>query len=284
MTFLALVLQARETLVRAGISRDTAALDADLLARHAGRWDRATWLVHRSDAADPVFEQGYAALIARRCTREPVAYIRGTQEFWGRDFLVTPDVLIPRPETELVVEAATAIVKEQPDAALADVGTGSGCIAITLALECPDARVYATDISEAALGVARENARRLGAAERVRFIHGSYLDGVPQPLNVIVSNPPYVAERDRSGLAPEVGEHEPAVALFGGTDGSRHVRALLRSARDILPLNGYLVMEIGFGQILAIESEVQDVSGLTLEAIREDLQGIPRVVIARKIW
>ena len=93
-----------------------------------------------------------------------------------------------------------------------------------------------------------------------------------------------MAERDRTGLAPEVGEHEPAVALFGGADGSRHVRALLREARDILPLNGHLVMEIGYGQILAIESEVQDVRGLTLEAIREDLQGIPRVVIARKIW
>ena len=282
MTFLALVLQARETLVRAGISSDTAAFDADLLARHACRWDRATWLAHRSDAADPAFEQAYAALIARRCTREPVAYIRGTQEFWGRDFLVTPDVLIPRPETELIVEAAIAIVKEQPDASIADVGTGSGCIAITLALECPGARVWATDISEEALVVARENASRLGVAERVSFVHGSYLAGVPQPLHLIVTNPPYVAERDRTGLAPEVGEHEPAVALFGGADGSRHVRALLREARDILPLNGHLVMEIGYGQILAIESEVQAVSGLTLEAIREDLQGIPRVLVVRR--
>jgi release factor glutamine methyltransferase len=283
VTFLELARQARETLVRAGISLDTAALDADLLARHARRWDRATWLAHRSDAADPAFELAYAALIARRCTREPIAYIRGSQEFWARDFLVTPDVLIPRPETELVVEAAMAIVKEQPEATLVDVGTGSGCIAITLALECPEARVYATDVSETALRVAGENARRLGAAERVRFIHGSYLTGVPQPLHLVVSNPPYVAERDRTGLSPEVGDHEPAVALFGGTDGFRDVRALLRHARDTLALNGHLVMEIGYGQILAIENEVQDVSGLGLETIREDLQGIPRVVVARKI-
>lgn len=282
MTFLALVQQARDTLVRAGVSKSTAMLDADLLARHACGWDHATWLARRSDAADAAFEERYAALIARRCTREPVAYIRGTQEFWGRDFLATPDVLIPRPETEFVIEAAMAILKTQPDATVADVGTGSGCIAITLALECPEARVYATEISAAALMVARENARRLGAAERVQFIHGSYLAGVPQP-QLIVTNPPYVAERDRSGLSPEVGEHEPAVALFGGDDGSRHVRALLREARDLLPLNGHLVMEIGYGQILAIENEVREVSGLQLDAIGDDLQGIPRVITARKI-
>jgi release factor glutamine methyltransferase len=143
--------------------------------------------------------------------------------------------------------------------------------------------VWATDVSQAALHVARENARRLGVADRVRFVHGAFSTGVPPPLHLMVSNPPYVAERDRSTLAPEVVEYEPAVALFGGEDGLREVRVLLRHARDTLAPQGQLVMEIGFGQGPAIEQEVRHLPGLGLEAIHPDLQGIPRVVTARKI-
>jgi len=282
MTFVEHVAQAREALIRVGISLTTAALDADLLARHAIGWDRATWLARRSEAADSAFEHTFAALVARRCTREPVAYIRAIQEFWGRAFLVTPDVLIPRPETELVVETALTIVREQPDLTLVDVGTGSGCIAITLAIECPEALIWATDVSEPALRIARQNALRLGAAERVTFIHGPFAGGVAQPIHLIVSNPPYVREGDRAGLAPEVADNEPAVALFGGSDGLREVRALVRTARDTLAPQGHLVMEIGIEQSAAVEDAVRQLGGLTLEAIHEDLQGIPRVVVARR--
>jgi release factor glutamine methyltransferase len=279
VTFVELIVQARESLVRAGISPARAALDADLLGRHASGWDRATWLTRRSEAADAIFEHAFAALVARRCTREPVAYIRGVQEFWGRDFLVTPDVLIPRPETELVVETALTFVRDQPDLTLVDVGTGTGCIAITLTLECPSATIWATDTSAAALQVARENARRLGAVDRVTFVHGRFLAGVARPLELIVSNPPYVRERDRSGLAPEVVNYEPGMALFAGEDGLRDVRALLREALEILPPHGRLVMEFGFGQDAVIEQEIRGMTGLELEAILPDLQGIPRVVV-----
>jgi release factor glutamine methyltransferase len=282
VTFVELVVHARESLIRAGISPATAAFDADLLARHARGWDRASWLARRLEPADSRFELAFAALVARRCAREPAAYIRGIQEFWGREFVVTPDVLSPRPETELVVETALTIMREQRDLTLVDVGTGSGCIAITLALERPDARIWATDVSEGALRIARENAGRLGAAERVTFIHGPFSGGVRQPIHLIVSNPPYVRERDRSGLAPEVVDYEPAVALFGGDDGLREVRALLRHARDTLASRGHLVMEIGFDQGPPIERELRDLGGLSLEAIHEDLQGIPRVVVAQR--
>jgi release factor glutamine methyltransferase len=282
VTFLELVLQARETLARAGISATTVALDADLLARHASGWDLATWLTRRTEAADAAFEERYAALIERRRAREPVAYIRGTQEFWGRDFEVTPDVLIPRPETELSIEIVAALAGRQARPTIADVGTGSGCIAITLALECPAAEVWATDVSAAALAVARTNARRLGAQDRVRFVEGSYLAGVPRALDLVVSNPPYVAARDAGGLSPEVVDHEPAVALFGGADGFRDVRALLREASTALAPGGWLVMEIGYGQSLTIEDEVAAVAGLRLEELRDDVQGIQRVVVVRR--
>jgi release factor glutamine methyltransferase len=180
------------------------------------------------------------------------------------------------------VEIAAGILGHQPGRSVADVGTGSGCIAISLALECPAAIVWATDVSEAALRVASLNAGRLRADTRVRFVHGPYLAGVHRPLDVIVSNPPYVAERDAAGLAPEVGAHEPAVALFGGADGLRDVRALLREASTALSPGGWLVMEIGYGQSLSIETEIAAVPGLTLVEIREDLQRIPRVVVARR--
>jgi len=281
LTLHARVQHARAELVRAGISTRNDALDSELLARHILRWDRATWLLRRSEPADAAFASAYEAVLGRRLAREPVAYIRGVQEFWSRDFRVTPAVLIPRPETELVVEIALAFMAARADAVVADVGTGSGCLAATLALELPRARVWATDISGDALAVARDNAARLGAA--VGFLQGPYLDGVPRPIDLVVSNPPYVAEHDRPGLAPEVAEHEPAVALFGGDDGWRDVRAVLRESSEALAMGGRLVMEMGYGQSEQISSEIAGVDGLVLEEIRADLQGIPRVVIARRV-
>jgi release factor glutamine methyltransferase len=282
VTLFEVVLQARETLARAGISASTAALDADLLARHVLGWDRARWLERRTETADDEFSQAYAALITRRGRREPVAYIRGVQEFWGREFLVTPDVLIPRPDTELVVELAAAWLNTRSQASVVDVGTGSGCIAISLALDCPHAIVWATDVSGAALRVAAANAVHLNAVDRVRFVQGSYLAGVPRPIDVVVSNPPYVAEHDAAGLAPEVVGHEPGVALFGGADGLHAARVLLQEASTGLAPDGRLFMEIGFGQYTPIEAAIADVAGLSLIEIRHDLQGIPRVVVAKR--
>jgi release factor glutamine methyltransferase len=190
--------------------------------------------------------------------------------------------LIPRPETELLIEQADAFLAARPGSVVVDIGTGSGCIAITLALEHPEAQVTAIDISEPALSVARRNAARLGA-EHVNFVHGSQLAEARGPIDLIVANPPYVAERDRAGLAPEVREHEPAIALFGGHDGWRNVRAILEAAPDALSADGCLMMEVGYGQSEGLVAEVEQAGRLVLRQIAKDLQGIPRLaVIARR--
>jgi release factor glutamine methyltransferase len=280
VTFYEAAIRARALLTDAGIMPETATLDADLLARHAAGWDLATWLAHRGEPAPEAFTRTYDELIRRRAGREPVAYIRGVQQFWGRDFVVSPAVLIPRPETELLIEHAAPFLAQHPRAVIADVGTGSGCIGVTLALEHPSATVYAVDISEAALGVARENARRLGAAT-VRFVPGRLLTNVPAPIDLVVANPPYVAERDKAGLAPEVRDHEPAVALFGGADGWREIRALLRQIPDRLTQDGLMLVELGYGQSEQLEAELCAVPELRLDRIVGDLQGIPRMAMIR---
>lgn len=282
MTFYEAAVRGRTLLIDAGILPETATLDADLLARHVLGWDLATWLARRGEPADAPFVNKFEALIERRLEREPVAYIRGVQEFWGRDFLVTPAVLIPRPETELLIEQANEYLRAHPRAAVVDVGTGSGCIAVTLALEHPTITVHAVDISDDALHVASRNAARLGAAERVTFIRGSLLSATPHPVDVIVTNPPYVAERDRPGLSREVRDHEPAVALFGGEDGWRDIRALLRSAPQALSGDGLMLMELGYGQSEQLAAEIGAVPGLALLGIAADLQGIPRVARIRR--
>jgi release factor glutamine methyltransferase len=282
VTYLEAVARARASLVQSGISPVTAALDADLLARDAAGCELATWLLRRVDEAPPEFSVRFDRAIARRMTREPVAYIRGVQEFWSRSFKVTPDVLIPRPETELLVETANTFLTRRPAATVVDIGTGSGCIAVTLAAEHSSLRVFAVDISAAALEVARENARQHGVADRVHFHAGSYLADTPMPVDLIVTNPPYVAERDRRGLSPEVKDHEPAVALYGGNDGWRDIREILRQAARALAPDGRLMMELGYGQSERLEAEVNDTGTLRLEEIRDDLQGIPRVAIVRR--
>jgi release factor glutamine methyltransferase len=281
-TYHALAVAARATLEAAGLSAAEARLDADLLARHALGWDQAAWLGARHDRASSDFAPAFAALIARRAAREPVAYIRGLQEFWGRDFVVTPAVLIPRPETELLIEVSREFLAVHPASVVADIGTGSGCLAITVALEHPAASVFATDLSADALAVARQNAARLGAADRIAFVHGRYLDGVPRPLDLIVSNPPYISLQDRVALQPEVAKHEPALALFGGDDGLRDVRAILDSARHALSPTGLIACEVGIGQAETIARELAATDGLDVVEIRRDLQGIPRIVVARR--
>lgn len=281
MTLHQVVTRARGELQHAGISLSTAALDAELLARHVLQWDRATWLTRRDDPATADFETRYAAVMARRVAREPIAYIRGVQEFWGHEFHVTPAVLIPRPDTELIVEAAGEFLRGQPEARVVDIGTGSGCIAISLALEHPLAEIYATDISSDALAVARENASRLGV-DRLHFRRGRYLADTPRPVDLIVTNPPYVAASERVALAPEVREHEPAAALFGGEDGLQDIRAILDVSSAALAPGGWLIIEVGYNHGDRLRAEADRAKGLELVDFRTDLQGVPRAAIIRR--
>jgi release factor glutamine methyltransferase len=282
MTINELVQGARNRFMNAGISASLATLDAEVLARQVLGWDRARFLTDRNDKATSAFLLQYEPLVARRERREPVSYILGTREFWGLQFEVGPDVLIPRHETEMIVEEALAIIAKDARPIIADVGTGSGCIGIVLALEIPGARVIATDVSKHALEVARRNAIRHNVADRMTFVETSFLDGVKEQVDIIVSNPPYVPSVSRRGLTPEVRDYEPSVALFGGEDGLDGLRSVLKGAVATLAPGGYLVMEFGCGQDDCVTELVNGVDGLEIVKIRHDLQDIPRTVICRQ--
>jgi len=289
VTFAEWVAEASRLLTAAGRDERESRLDAALLARWHLGWPMARWLVNLGEQAPADFAAAVAPLLARRARAEPIAYLTGEREFFGRTFRVTPDVLIPRPETELVVEEALACVtKLRTDSAnlppplVLDVGTGSGCIAITIALEQPPVRVVATDISDAALAVAMDNARRLDAADRVTFRHGPLMADWNEPADLIVSNPPYVAGADRGALPDDVVRYEPATALFGGEDGLDVIRALIPAAAAALVPGGWLVMEVGLGQADEVQRLIRDAPGLDVVRLRADLQRILRVVVARR--
>lgn len=282
MTIYDLVQGARDRFMTAGISASLATLDAEVLARQVLGWDRARFLSDRNEKATSVFLLQYEPLVARRERREPVSYILGTREFWGLPFEVGPDVLIPRHETEMIVEETLAITGKDSRPRIVDVGTGSGCIGIVLALEIPGARVIATDVSKHALEVARRNAARHNVSDRITFVETSFLDGIEEHVDIIVSNPPYVPSVSRRGLTPEVREYEPSVALFGGEDGLDGLRSVLEGAAAKLAPNGCLVMEFGCGQDDCVTDLVSRVDGLELVKIRHDLQDIPRTVICRR--
>lgn len=285
-TIAAMVHAASERLIAAAVPALEARLDAELLARMAlGGWDRATFIVRSREPAPPRFAETFEPLVARRLRREPMAYITGRCEFWGLDVGVTRDVLIPRPETELIVEVATQLFAGAPPPGLiVDVGTGSGCLAIALAREFPAARVLATDVSPAAIEVARRNVRALGVEPQVELRRASLLGDV-SGVDLVVSNPPYVAEVDRASLQPEVRDHEPASALFGGPDGLDVIRQLTGAAHAALVPGGWLVFEFGFGQDGEVGTllDAGRASGAWAEwQTRRDLQGIPRTAVARR--
>jgi len=275
------VVEVRSQLAGAGLPPAEADVDARLLAQHALGWDAARFFTHDLDLAPPGFAVRYRALAERRARREPLAYILGRREFWRLSLEVSSAVLIPRPESELIVEAALERCAEGQPLTIADLCTGSGCLAIALATERPQATVTATDISEAALELARRNAAALGVADRVLFYRADLLEGLAGPFDLILANPPYVPEIDREGLAPEVRDYEPAVALFAGSDGLDCIRKLVAGSPSRLAARGLLVFEFGFGQADAVCTLVAGTRGLVLEAIERDLQGIPRVAIAR---
>ena len=274
-----LVAQARETLLAGGVPPDEAAGDAEFLLRHAFRWSVTDYVLARGEFPAPEFRERYAALIARRLQREPVSQIVGSREFWGLDFEVTRAVLTPRPETETVIEEALASHHDrEPPATIIDVCTGSGCLAVALAREFPGARVIATDVSEAALVVARRNASRHTVADRIDFRRTDLLEGVTERADLIVSNPPYLASRDAASLAPEVREFEPHIALFAGDDGLSVYRRLFPLAVPCLRSGGRLIVEIGYGHADAVPTLAAG-SGWRVERARKDLQGITRTIV-----
>ena len=270
--------QARQALHTAGLS-DEAARDAEWLACHALSLDRASLLARlRDDWPSPESHHAFMTLVARRCAREPMAYIVGGHDFCGRIFEVGPGVLIPRPETELLIDEARRRLPRHEDTRVIDIGTGSGCLAITIACERPRAQVSATDISADALRIAWRNANRHHA--EVAWHDGALFAGATGPWDLIVSNPPYIAERDRATLMPDVVHYEPPQALFAGAEGLDVIAGLIAGAPTALAVGGTLLMEMGAGQDRAVAALVHAQPSLRLEDIRPDQQGIPRMVIA----
>jgi len=262
-------------------------MNAELLLRHILGCDRAYLFAHPERQLTEDEQSRYAAALAERSRGLPAQYITGHQEFWGMDLIVTPAVLIPRPETEHIIEAVLELVKSgvgavhspERELRIADVGTGSGCIAIALAKELPKAEIHATDISSAALEVARANAARHQLNARIHFHHADLLAGLTPPFDIIVSNPPYVGESEEDQVQLEVRKFEPHSAIFGGPTGSEIIARLVPQARNLLRPEGWLILEISgtiVDRVRELLHEWPDVDVL------RDLQSIPRVVRARK--
>jgi release factor glutamine methyltransferase len=267
---------------------DHARQDAEALLLHLLGKNRA-WLMAHCDTQLSAADAGsYAELLERRYQGEPIQYITGETEFYGLPFRVTPDVLIPRPETEHLVEKVLELAaafsnshpNSRPNLQIVDVGTGSGAIAVALACHLPHAVITAIDLSEPALGLARENAERNRVS--IRFLEGDLLDPVAQEqFEIVVSNPPYVPSADRATLAVEVRDHEPALALFAGDDGLALYRRLIPAAFAALVPGGYIALEIGYAQSPAIAALLA-ASGFRQIAFIPDLQSIPRVAFAQR--
>lgn len=271
-----------EAQLRLGPHPEKARRDAELLMQHLLQRERAALLARWKERLSADEAAIYVDLIQRRFAGEPIQYILGKTEFFGLPFSVSSDVLIPRPETEHLVEKAIELAGRFAEPRIVDVGTGSGAIAVALAWALPEAQITAIDISPRALTVAKQNAERNGVSDRVRFLHGNLLaPAVAERFEIIVSNPPYVAAADRSSLAVEVRDHEPAVALFAGADGLDVIRRLIPAAFAALVPNGALLIEIGYDQWPAVE-ELMAAAGFAGIEAGMDLQGIPRVACAEK--
>jgi release factor glutamine methyltransferase len=278
------LLTATKRLTGAGI--DDARIEAEVLLQHALHCSKTQLY---ATLADPMPQEAGAALeayVSRRLRREPSAYITGHKEYYGLDLEVTPATLIPRPETELIVEAVLEDAQSRPNIArplrIADAGTGSGAIALAIACYLPQDEVIATDMSAAALAVARRNAERLGVARRVSFVCCDLLEGIQrQSLDIVAANLPYVGSEDAATLAPEILEYEPHDALFGGPGGLEPIERLLASAGPHLRPGATLVLEFGYGQAGDVVNLLQHYfPGAEIE-VRRDLAGIERVVVAR---
>ncbi|MEQ1353970.1 MAG: peptide chain release factor N(5)-glutamine methyltransferase [Candidatus Acidiferrum sp.] len=280
-------------------------LAAELLLLHVLHRDRAWLYAHPEESMNPADVDAFQTLLARRAKGEPTQHLTGKQEFWSLEFEVTPDVLIPRPETEHLIEVALdrlalrelrAGRPQKTDGEgflIADIGTGSGCIAIALAKELPRATIYATDISAAALAVARRNAARHSIADRIHFIESDLSLPLPHSalphdnsgvssFDLLVSNPPYIPRRDAKTLAPEVRDHEPAIALYGGEEGYELYASLVALAALSLKPGGIFVVELGHDSLPAVQP-LLDANHWTSVGVTNDLAGIPRVIAAERL-
>ena len=262
---------------------DAPEADARLLLGHALRLDRAQLFSQNDRLLDAREVSVISALAARRLSHEPVSRILGRKEFWSLPLDVTGDVLVPRPDTETLVEAALDFVVRGglrlEKLRLLDIGTGSGAIMLALLSELKNATGIATDISKAAIDVARGNAERLGLAARCSFVVCNIADGVSGPFDLIVSNPPYIAHDDIATLEPEVRDHDPALALDGGSDGLDAYRAIAARAQSLLAPGGRLIVELGIGQAAAVR-DLFTKAGMNVGPARNDLAGVPRVLSA----
>ena len=252
--------------------------DAEVLLAHVLGCDQAALLTYPERPLSPPELAQYESFLTRRLASEPMQYITGAQEFFGLLFEVTPDVLIPRPETEHLVEALLERIGRQANVRVVDVGTGSGAIAVVLGHALPHSHVTAVDLSPAALQVARRNAERHGVSGRVRFLHSDLLEAVDSAdFDAVVSNPPYVA--DAEVLERQVSDYEPHSALYAGPTGLEVYERLIPQARKVLKPEGWLLLELGHGQSPALLKLLSDWTDVRFV---DDLQGIPRVAVARR--
>lgn len=271
MTFAEALREGAARLAAAGIG--DAPREARILLGEASGLEAAALQARIGEALEPAQADRFRALLAARGARLPMAQVIGRRMFWGRDFAVTPDVLDPRPETESLIAAAL----DAHFARVADLGTGSGAILVTLLAERPEASGLGTDISPAALAVAQRNAAALGVAERAQWAEGAWFDAVAGRYDLIVSNPPYIAEDEMAGLAPEL-HHEPRIALTDGGDGLSAYRAICAGARAHLAPGGRLMVEIGHAQGAAVAALFR-AAGLENVAVQPDMDGRDRVVL-----
>ncbi len=261
-------------------------LSADLLLAFVLGWDRVRVLSHIEESIPEEAWNRFRDLVFRHARGEPLQYLTGHQEFYGLVFDVGPEVLIPRPETEILVEKAIGLIRSRtfPATRFLDLGTGSGCIAISVAHEVSSAYGCGVDVSEPALKIARLNAIRLGVAERILLIRSNLLDSFPRipAFNFILCNPPYVPFQDYDSLPLEVRAHEPHLALFGGPSGVDFYRKMIPEVPSRLFPEGYLLLETGAGQAEMVRQLVE-AEGFSIETVLSDLQGIPRCLVARKL-
>ncbi len=259
---------------------DSPRLDAEILLAHVLTVERAHILAHPERRLRVAESTRYRQLVVRRARREPVAYLVGHQEFYGLDFCVSSAVLIPRPETELLVETAIALghVSNTQPWIVADVGTGSGAIAVSLAVNVPHVRVYATDVSAEALAVAEKNCRRHGVSGRVTLLRGHLLTPLPEPVDCIVANLPYVSRAEWESLPTGITAYEPRLALDGGPDGLEYIGELLASAGPYLRPGGAILLEIGAAQGLAVTTLAEEHFPQARVDLLRDYAGLARVV------
>ena len=274
MTLTQLLIRARKLLAAGGM--EDASLEGELLLRHALGMNRVQLYQELNSEMTRQQEETFWNLVRRRLSGEPTAYITGHCEFYGLDFYVDRRVLIPRPETELLVEKVLRLAQDNTISTIADIGTGCGAIAVTLALHLPRAVIYATDLSATALEVAALNCRKHGVADRIRLLKGNLLDPVSEPVDLIIANLPYVRKSYLTQMS--TAGFEPSLALDGGVDGLDRIRQLCHQASREFLFGGYLILEIGEGQSQAVASLLRHLFSTAEIAVTPDIGGIDRMV------